>query len=130
MLAEVNHFDNVENPLFETGKGFLYAASGEDACMNYLDRACEENTLVNSGNFTSRDGTAALEAMKPYPAITGYPQGSDQTNNSEQQSSSTGGSVHQSEQQSSSSGYSVHQSEQLSPDAADGEAVYSGLTED
>ncbi|KAF1780191.1 Pectin lyase fold [Phytophthora cactorum] len=112
MLAEGNYFDNVENPLYKTGKGFLYAATGADECTKYLGRSCEENTLVSSGNFTSRDGTAALEAIKPYSAITKYSPGSDEATSSTQQS--TDDSVHQSEKEASSSGESVHQSDQLS----------------
>ncbi|ETI51374.1 hypothetical protein F442_05318 [Phytophthora nicotianae P10297] len=72
MLAEGNYFNSVKNPLYRKGQGFLYAATGVDECMEYLGRPCEENILVNSGNFTSRNGTAALEAMKPYSAITNY----------------------------------------------------------
>ncbi|POM77898.1 Hypothetical protein PHPALM_4646 [Phytophthora palmivora] len=109
MLAEGNYFNNVENPLYKSGKGFLYAANSEDECMKYLGRACEENTLVSSGNFTSRDGTLALEAMKKYPVITGYAPGSDQSTSSKQQS--TDDSANQSEEQTFSP---VQQSEQLS----------------
>ncbi|KAF4030178.1 Pectate lyase [Phytophthora infestans] len=108
MLAEGNYFNNVENPLYKKGEGFLYAATGVDECTKYLGRSCKENTLVSSGNFTSRDGTAALEAMKPYSAITKYSPASDEANTKQQ---STDDSVQQSEE-GASSGESVHQSDQ------------------
>ncbi|OWZ02079.1 Pectin lyase [Phytophthora megakarya] len=104
MLAEGNYFNNVKNPLYKTGKGFLYAATSADECTKYLGRACEENTLVKSGNFTSRDGTLALETLKKYPAITDYSSGSDQKKDS----------AHQSEDQTSSADDSTQQSEQVS----------------
>ncbi|KAG3247802.1 hypothetical protein PI124_g7505 [Phytophthora idaei] len=98
----------------KTGVSLLnnYVHSTSGRSPKYLGRSCEENTLVSSGNFTSRDGTAALEAIKPYSAITKYSPGSDEATSSTQQS--TDDSVHQSEKEASSSGESVHQSDQLS----------------
>ncbi|KAG3118896.1 hypothetical protein PI125_g2525 [Phytophthora idaei] len=106
-----NYWGNLSNHSFELDGNAWMLAEG-NYFDNYLGRSCEENTLVSSGNFTSRDGTAALEAIKPYSAITKYSPGSDEATSSTQQS--TDDSVHQSEKEASSSGESVHQSDQLS----------------
>ncbi|EGZ13486.1 hypothetical protein PHYSODRAFT_262301 [Phytophthora sojae] len=101
VLAEGNYFNNTKQPLDPKGSdGNLYATDSNDVCSNYLTRSCKSNTLVSSGNFTSRNGPAVLEAVKANSAITGYSassaqteQQSSQTNDSEQQEQYTPGTA-------------------------------------
>ncbi|EEY55539.1 pectin lyase, putative [Phytophthora infestans T30-4] len=61
VLAEGNYFDNTKQPLDKGEDGLLYAVDDADVCSKYLGRQCAANVLVGSGNFTSRNGPAALE---------------------------------------------------------------------
>ncbi|KAH7491525.1 hypothetical protein PRNP1_003032 [Phytophthora ramorum] len=89
-------------PLYNKGEeGALYAAGSADECTNYLGRACEANTLVNSGNFSSRNGETALETVKSVPSFVDYTLESTETSSSQQQQTTTqaSGSGDQSQQE-------------------------------
>ncbi|EGZ13329.1 hypothetical protein PHYSODRAFT_510673 [Phytophthora sojae] len=65
VLAEGNYFTNTRMPLYNKGdEGALYVAGSEDECQSLLGRACVANELVNSGNFSSRNGETALQTIK------------------------------------------------------------------
>ncbi|KAF4314726.1 hypothetical protein JM18_009909, partial [Phytophthora kernoviae] len=89
VLAEGNYFSNTRMPLYTGKDGSFYAADGTDDCTKYLGRSCPANVMVNSGDFTSRDGLTALEKIKSYPAMTSYTSGATQSSGSEQQSTQT-----------------------------------------
>ncbi|KAF1787352.1 Pectin lyase fold [Phytophthora cactorum] len=99
VLAEGNYFDNTKQPLDKGTDGSLYATDAADVCTNYLGRQCAGNVLVDSGNFTSRNGPAALEGLKEYPIITGYSSNSAQTSDSQQQAPQSSDSEQQQTQQ-------------------------------
>ncbi|KAG7397753.1 hypothetical protein PHYBOEH_000292 [Phytophthora boehmeriae] len=87
VLTEGNYFNNTAKPLYATGKGSIFTAGATDECSQYLGRSCEANVLVNSGNFTSREGTATLETVKSYSAITSFTPGSAQLSGDVEQQS-------------------------------------------
>ncbi|KAJ8533342.1 hypothetical protein ON010_g13914 [Phytophthora cinnamomi] len=100
VLAEGNYFNNTKQPLDPKSKeGSLYATDSNDACTSYLGRSCKANVVVDSGNFTSRNGPTVLETAKTYPAIASYSSDSVQASKSEQQASQTSDSEQQQEQQ-------------------------------
>ncbi|KAG6942829.1 hypothetical protein JG688_00017900 [Phytophthora aleatoria] len=99
VIAEGNYFDNTKQPLYKGADGALYAATNSDECSKYLGRQCAGNVLVDSGNFTSRNGPAALEGLKQYPIITGYSSNSAQTSDSPQQAPQSSDSEQQQTQQ-------------------------------
>ncbi|KAE8960036.1 hypothetical protein PF011_g30230 [Phytophthora fragariae] len=71
-------------PLYNKGEeGALYVAGSEDECQSLLGRSCVPNELVNSGNFSSRNGETALETIKSVPTFVEYT--SDATANDSEQ---------------------------------------------
>ncbi|GMF11441.1 unnamed protein product [Phytophthora lilii] len=95
VLTEGNYFNNTKQPLYKGKDGSMYTSNGTDAtdaCTSYLGRSCKANVLVGSGNFTSRDGSAALDTIKTYPVIVSY---SNQAGNSEQQATQASDSEQQ-----------------------------------
>ncbi|GMF11442.1 unnamed protein product [Phytophthora lilii] len=98
VLAEGNYFTNTRMPLYNKGnEGALYAAGSEDECNSYLGRSCVANELVNSGNFSSRNGETALETVKSIPTfVAGV---AESSNSEQQQTTQSSGSELQSEQQ-------------------------------
>ncbi|KAL3658364.1 hypothetical protein V7S43_016744 [Phytophthora oleae] len=88
VLAEGNYFTNTRMPLYSKGnEGALYAADSVDECSSLLGRSCIANELVNSGNFSSRNGETALETIKTYPTFVGYSSSSADSNQQQTQSS-------------------------------------------
>ncbi|KAI9984262.1 hypothetical protein PInf_005601 [Phytophthora infestans] len=120
VLAEGNYFDNTKQPLDKGEDGLLYAVDDADVCSKYLGRQCAANVLVGSGNFTSRNGPAALEGVKDLPAITGYSSDSTQTSGSQQQ---------QQQQAPQSSDSEQEQTQQYTPGTAapSGEVTQSSI---
>ncbi|KAI9984260.1 hypothetical protein PInf_005599 [Phytophthora infestans] len=120
VLAEGNYFDNTKQPLDKGEDGLLYAVDDADVCSKYLGRQCAANVLVGSGNFTSRNGPAALEGVKDLPAITGYSSDSTQTSGSQQQ---------QQQQAHQSSDSEQEQTQQYTPGTAapSGEVTQSSI---
>ncbi|KAL3658363.1 hypothetical protein V7S43_016743 [Phytophthora oleae] len=103
VLAEGNHFRDTKMPLYTGKDGALYAAGSNDECSSSLGRACEANTLVDSGSFDSRNGGTALKTIKGVSTFVDYkPSTSETTSGSQQQQQ-------QQQQQSSQSNGSQQQ---------------------
>ena len=71
VLIEGNAFSDAKEPLTsasEEGVIFTVPSGSEGTCEEYLGRACEANSLSNSGDFADREDTEPLSELSGYGA--------------------------------------------------------------
>ncbi|KAE9068388.1 hypothetical protein PF005_g19616 [Phytophthora fragariae] len=99
-------------PLYTGKDGALYAAGSGDECKNYLGRSWAANELVDSGDFTSRNGETALKTIKGVSTFVKYTPSSSGTSSSQQQQQQSSQANGSQQQQSSQTNDSEQQQEQ------------------